>query len=99
MEAGSNQLQGVNFALRHDLAGRQEALKEAVEEASQKAEAISEALDLRLIEVIEVNEGSVSVRVPAQRFEAAQVQAASAPVSPGQLTVSARVTIRYRIGK
>ena len=101
MEAGGNQLQGVNFALRDDLAARQEALKEAVEEASQKAKAISEALDLRLIEVIEVSEGSVSVRVPAQRFEAAraQVQATSAPVSPGQLTVSASVTVRYRIGK
>jgi hypothetical protein len=101
MEAGANQLQGVNFALRDDFSARQEALKEAVEEASQKAKTISEALELKLVEVIEVNEGSVSIRVPPQRFEAAraQVQAASAPVSPGQLTVSASVTIRYRIGQ
>ena len=101
MEAGANQLQGVNFALRDDISARQEALKEAVEEASRKAKAISEALELKLVEVIEVNEGSVSIRVPPQRFEAAraQVQAASAPVSPGQLTVSASVTIRYRIGQ
>ncbi len=56
---------------------------------------------LKVIEVIEVNEGSVSVRVPPQRFEAslARVEAAPAPVSPGQLTVSASVTIRYRIGQ
>jgi len=101
MKAGGNQLQGVYFALRDDLSAREQALKEAVKEASQKAKAISEALDVKIIEVIEVNEGSVSVRVPPQRFEAslAGVEAAAAPVSPGQLTVSASVTIRYRIGQ
>ncbi len=97
MQAGGNQLQGVHFALRNDLSAREQALKEAVKEASQKAKVISEALDVKIIEVIEVNEGSVSVRVPQQRFEASL--AAATPVSPGQLTVSASVTIRYRIGQ
>ncbi len=99
MKAGGNQLQGVHFALHNDLSAREHALQEAVKEASQKAKAISEALDVRIIEVIEVNEGSVSVRVPPQRFAAslAGVEAAATPVSPGQLTVSASVTIRYRI--
>ena len=75
---------------------------DSLPEASQKAKAISEALDVKIIEVIEVNEGSVSVRrVPPQRFAAslAEVNAAATPVSPGQLTVSASVTIRYRIGQ
>ena len=102
MKAGANQLQGVHFALRNDLSAKEQALKEAVKEASQKAKAISEALDVKIIEVIEVNEGSVSVRrVTPQRFAAslAEVNAAATPVSPGQLTVSASVTIRYRIGQ
>jgi len=101
MKAGGNQLQGVHFALRNDLSVREQALKEAVKAASQKAKAISEALDVKIIEVIEVNEGSVSVRVPPQRITAslARVEAAATPVSPGQLTVSASVTIRYRIGQ
>jgi len=102
MKAGGNQLQGVHFALRNDLSVREQALKEAVKAASQKAKAISEALDVKIIEVIEVNEGSVSVRrVQPQRIEAslARVEAAATPVSPGQLTVSASVTIRYRIGQ
>ena len=98
MKAGGNQLQGVHFALRNDLSAREQALKEAVKAASQKAKAISEALDVKIIEVIEVNEGSVSVRrVQPQRIEASL--AAATPVSPGQLTVSASVTIRYRIGQ
>ena len=98
MKAGGNQLQGVHFALRNDLSAREQALKEAVKAASQKAKAISEALDVKIIEVLEVNEGSVSVRrVQPQRIEASL--AAATPVSPGQLTVSASVTIRYRIGQ
>jgi len=98
MKAGGNQLQGVHFALRNDLSAREQALKEAVKAASQKAKAISEALDVKIIEVIEVNEGSVSVRrVQPQRIEASL--ATATPVSPGQLTVSASVTIRYRIGQ
>ena len=102
MKAGGNQLQGVHFALRNDLSAREQALKEAVKAAAQKAKAISEALDVKIIEVIEVNEGSVSVRrVTPQRFAAslAEVNAAATPVSPGQLTVRASVTIRYRIGQ
>jgi len=98
MKAGGNQLQGVHFALRNDLSAREQALKEAVKAASQKAKAISEALEVKIIEVLEVNEGSVSVRrVQPQRIEASL--AAATPVSPGQLTVSASVTIRYRIGR
>lgn len=101
MKAGGNQLQGVHFALRNDLSAREQALKEAVQAASQKAKAISEALDVKILEVIEVNEGSVAIRVPQQRFAAslAVAEAAATPVSPGQLTVSASVTIRYRIGQ
>jgi len=102
MKAGGNQLQGVHFALRNDLSAREQALKEAVKAASQKAKAISEALDVKIIEVLEVNEGSASVRrVQPQRIEAllARVDADATPVSPGQLTVGASVTIRYRIGQ
>ncbi len=101
MKSGGNQLQGVHFALRNDLSAREQALKEAVKAASQKAKAISEALDVKIIEVIEASEGSVSIRVPQNRFQAsrAQVEAALAPVSPGQLTVSTSVMVRYRIGR
>ena len=51
MKSGGNQLQGVHFALRSDLSAREQALKEAVKAAAQKATAISEALDVKIIEV------------------------------------------------
>lgn len=99
LNAGANQLEGVQFGLRNELAARQQALRQAVTEARGKAEAMAEALNVELREVVEVSEGGVSV-VP--RAEAAgRVLAATAlaptPVSPGEIEVRASVTVRYHI--
>jgi len=99
LKAGANQIEGVGFGLRNDLPSRQQALKEAVEEARSKAQVMADAAHVGIIEVLEVSEGTVSV---ADRFEAplagrAFAAAAETPVSPGQIEVRATVTIRYRI--
>jgi len=100
LKAGANQIEGVGFGLRNDLPSRQQALKEAVEEARSKAQVMADAARVGLIEVLEVSEGGVSV---VDRFEpafASRALAAAAPetpVSPGQIEVRASVTIRYRI--
>jgi uncharacterized protein YggE len=102
LKAGANQLEGVQFGLRNELPSRQQALKQAVNEARGKAEAMAEALRLNLGEVLEVSEGgSISPRFEAPlngRVFAAQADVAT-PVSAGQLEVSATVTIRYRISQ
>jgi uncharacterized protein YggE len=85
--------------LRNDLASREQALKQAVQEARSKAQVMAEALRVSLGEVLEAAEGGVSV-IPlaeggmAQRLALAD---ASTPVSPGQIQVQANVSIRYRI--
>ena len=98
LKAGANQLEGVIFGLRNDLPSRQQALKQAVEEARSKAQVMADTLRVSLGEVLEVSEGGVSILdrepVVAGRFMAA---AAETPVSPGQIEVRASVTIRYRI--
>jgi uncharacterized protein len=103
LKAGANQLEGVQFGLRNELPSRQQALKQAVSEARGKAEAMAEALRVNLGEVLEVSEGpSISPRFEAplsgRVFAAAQADVAT-PVSPGQLDVTATVTIRYRISQ
>jgi uncharacterized protein len=102
LKAGANQLEGVQFGLRNELPSRQQALKQAVNEARGKAEAMAEALRVNLGEVLEVSEGgSISPRFEALNgrvFAAAQADVAT-PVSPGQIDVSATVTIRYRISQ
>jgi len=98
LRAGSNQIEGVGFALRNDLPSRQQALKQAVEEARSKAQTMAEALRVNLVEVLEVSEGGVSIVDRVEPVFASRAAAATeTPVSPGQIEVRASVTIRYRI--
>ena len=98
LKAGANQIEGVGFALRNDLPSRQQALKQAVEEARSKAQTMAEALRVNLLEVLEVSEGGVSILDRVEPVFASRAAAATeTPVSPGQIEVRASVTIRYRI--
>ena len=98
LKAGANQLEGVVFGLRNDLPSRQQALRQAVEEARSKAQVMAEAARVGLGEVLEVSEGGVSI-LDHEPVLAGRVMAAAVapPVSPGEIEVRASVTIRYRI--
>lgn len=95
--AGANQIEDPVFRLADEGRARQEALRLAVREARAKAEAIAEAMGVRLLGVMEVTEGPVTIQRP--RFEARLAAApdAGTPVEPGQVRVEAAVTVRYRI--
>jgi uncharacterized protein YggE len=99
LKAGANQLEGVQFRLRNELPSRERALKEAVQEARGKAEAMADALRVNLAEVIEASEGGVSVVPRMQSFaqSSAATERSPTPVSPGEIEIRANVTIRYRI--
>lgn len=102
LKAGSNQLEGVFFTLRDDQAAREQALEKAVLEAKRKANTIAQALGVRLSGILQVDEGGVSIQPPMYMERAAMAMArgggdAATPVSPGEVTVNASVTIRYRI--
>lgn len=99
LKAGANELQGVQFTLRNDLPSREEALKQAVNEAQGKARVMADALGVRLVEVLEAAEDGISVAPFAESAAAPRFAAAAAqtPVSPGQIEVRANVTLRYRI--
>ena len=99
LKAGANQLEGVQFGLRNDLPSRQQALKQAVDEARSKAMTMADALRVNLAEVLEASEGGVSIIADHVEPLAARAMAVASetPVSPGQIQVNATVTIRYRI--
>jgi uncharacterized protein YggE len=100
IDAGANQVDGVDFQLRNDREAREEALRRAVREARSKAATMAEALGVSLGPVLDAREGGVSVEPPqfATRMFAMEARASETPVSPGEITVSANVTLRYRIG-
>ena len=101
LTAGANQLEGVRFRLKNDIAVRERALRDAVMEARRKAEVIAEALGVRLAGVLEVSDSGVFVaeRGQGQFVARAAGLAADTPVSPGELDVNANVTVRYRVSE
>ena len=98
INAGANRLEGLSFALREDTLLRQKALQQAALNARQKAEAIASALNLRLVRILEITEEGVRTLQPQFRMQRMLSTAAEAtPVEPGQIQVSASVTIGYQI--
>jgi uncharacterized protein YggE len=99
LKAGGNQLEGVQFRLKNELPSREQALKEAVQDARGKAQAMADALRVNLAEVMEATEGGVSVapRIQAFQMTGAGAPPSATPVSPGEIEIRANVTIRYRI--
>jgi uncharacterized protein YggE len=95
--AGANQIEDPVFRLADEGRARQEALRLAVRDARAKAEAIAEAMGVRLVGVIEVTEGPVAIQRPRMEARLAAAPDAGTPVEPGQVRVEAAVTVRYRI--
>lgn len=97
--SGANQIQGVSFELKNDTSQRQSALRDAAQQARTKAEAIAQALGVALGPIQEVQEqGAAHMPIPyAMGAARASFDAAQTPVQPGELTVSADLTVRFRI--
>jgi uncharacterized protein YggE len=100
--AGANELQGVSFTLKNDANQRMEALSAASEEAKVKAAAIAKSLGISLAGIVEVTEGGVNVISPREFYGGPRMMMAksadmSTPVEPGEVRISASVTVRYEI--
>lgn len=96
--AGVNQLEDPQFRLADEGRFRQEALRLAVRDGRAKAEAMAQALGVRLAGLSEVAESTPVVVGP--RFEARMAVTSAdttTPVEPGQLRIDATVTMRYLI--
>jgi uncharacterized protein YggE len=98
MKAGANQLQGLWFSLKDDAKQRQQALEQAVKEASNKAKALATALNVKLgaIQLVTEEFGGGAPRPFAMAREAMVMDT---PVQPGQAQVTAHVSVTYRISE
>jgi uncharacterized protein len=99
LEAGANNVYGVTFGLQERERYTSDALTAAVQEARRKAETLARAAGVRLLGVVQIQEGG-SVRVPMlqDRMEFA-ARGAATPIVPGELTVNASVTVIYNIAQ
>jgi hypothetical protein len=98
LRAGASTFQGLHWGLRDEQAVRLSALKQAADKARQKAAVLSEALRVKLVRVLSVNEGGHVVRpAVAMARMAMESSAGDVPISSGELKVEATVTLVYEI--
>lgn len=98
-QAGSNNVQNVRFALRDERAPRTEALREAALSARQDADALADALGLKVVRVLTVEEQGGGVRQPLVYPQAMKMAAAAAPtpVEAGTIDINAAVTLTVEV--
>lgn len=96
LKAGANGIEGVDFGLREQRPAFDQALRAAVAEARAKADAIATALGVRIVGIRSVEESSMG-RPMMMKSELGGADRVSTPVSPGELTLQAGVTVHYRI--
>lgn len=97
--AGANQVQNLyfKFSPEKDRELYQEALKEAVVDAKGKAAVLADAMGVEIVRPFRITESGPSYPV-FFRTAAEMADGASTPVSPGELEVTATVSIEYEIG-
>jgi uncharacterized protein len=97
-QSSANRIQSLQFTLRDEQAVYIQALREAAAKARAKAEAIGSALGLKIVRVLNVEEGGpLSRPVYAEGVQARAAAPVPTPVEPGTLEVRARVTLTVEI--
>jgi hypothetical protein len=99
--AGANRVQGIQFTLRDQDAVRAEALRQAATRARAEAEVLAQALSLRVLRVLTVEESSPTIVPLRTHVMAARATAGvdvATPVEAGTLDVSANVTLTLEAG-
>jgi uncharacterized protein len=103
VNAGANRVTSLQFETRNTDAARADALRQAVQNARSQAEAMAAAMGVPLGPPLEVHGGAQAPMPPPmpymQRggiaYEAAMVDT---PIEAAESSVSAHVTIKYRLG-
>jgi uncharacterized protein len=97
-QAGSNTIEGIALGLQDPTANEDMALEKAVREARRKADRMAMTAGTRILGVYEINEGTNVRPIPVMYGRAgAAAEDAATPIQPGELTVTATVTIVYEI--
>jgi len=100
VSSGANEITGIAFSLKDDLAIRQQALSEAAQKAKTNAEAIARALGLKVVGVLSAESSAMGgirpLPVAFMKAEAGMARAPT-PVEAGDLDIHATVTVTLEI--
>lgn len=99
-ESGANQINGPTFDLQNPQLNQRRALRHAVADAKDKAQAIAEEMGMTIVAWEEIRESGTDMPQPMYRMDAmtARVGGASTPVEVGEIETTASVTMIARLG-
>jgi uncharacterized protein YggE len=98
-QSGANQVQRLQFTLKDEQAAQSQALRAAAVKARAQAEALAQALGLKIVRVLSVAESGAGVQPIMRDVALGRAEAAvSTPVEPGTIEVRAAVTLTVEIG-
>ena len=100
--AGANQVNGPMFQLEDQDAALDEARLDAMKSARQRAELYAGAAGLRIARVLSISEGGgyyqpQTIMVTAARAEGGAAPPPPSPVQPGEMQMTASVTVLYEL--
>jgi len=102
MQSGANTIYRLLFNLKDEQSAQLQALRLASAKAKTKAEAMADALGLRVVAILSIAEGDRGVRpIVMPRERGAQMEALAAaptPVEPGTIEVRSSVTLTAELG-
>ncbi len=100
IEAGANEVRGVQFSLNNEREVRNQALELAVRDAKSQADAVAAVLGMEVNRIRTVRIGGVYLPRPVYMEgmgAAEEAKMLQAPIMPGNITVSAQVFIVYEL--
>lgn len=95
ISAGSNSISSVSFDLKNSKPQMDQALSLAIQDAQRKAQVMAYAAGVKLGRILEIS-GGYSFAAPAAKYEALSAVAPT-PVLPGEMEVTASVSMTYEI--
>jgi uncharacterized protein len=101
VSAGGNTIHGIRFALDNDKPAIDEARRQAMQAAVQRANLYAEAAGYKVTRIVSINESSQSFEPQPKVFmaRAMAAEASPTPIASGELTFSASVTVLFELKK
>lgn len=99
--SGATTVGGLRFDLKDRAAAEREALQQAVQSARARAEAVAAGADVKIDRIIRIEDHRADLPEPPRpvmmRMGAQEAMAADVPVTPGNLSIRASVTLTAAI--
>ena len=98
--SGANQVNGPSFEIDQPEAAYDEARQAALKKAQARAEMYAKSLGLRVRRIVSISEGGgFRPPMPMMKAMAMDARMESAPVSPGETTLSANLDVVFELGR